>query len=176
MKDRILFNKIVIIRPLYFALIGFFIVAPIALISGSILRRTFLFVGAMLWGVCTGWMMALLIFRVLRKTIQITCDGNYVKLKINQRTVSYLKSDIVGIYSFDYRSSSNYNISICICFKNGKQLDISDYNLKPACKDEERRNQLINFTKIMEEELCFKPVKENKTRKFFRLGYIWFSR
>jgi len=172
MKDRILFNNIVIIRPIYFALIGLFIIAPIAYILGSILP----FSGAKLWGFFAGLTIAMLIFRTLRKTIRIAFDGNYIKLSVNQRTISYRKSDIDGFYSFDYRTASNYTISICIYFKDGKRLNLSDYNLKPACKDEERRQQLLDFTTTMEKELGFRPIKENKTRKFLRLGYIWFSR
>lgn len=176
MKSQIVFNKIVVIRPFYFALIGFFIVAPIAIIVGTILRRTLFFAGAMILGVCVGWGAAMLIFRALRKTIQITFDGDYINLKINQETTRYLKTDLRGFYSFDYRTASNYTISICLYFNNGKRLNISDYNIRPACKDEERRNQLIQFTKIMEEELGFSPLKENKTRKRLRIGYTWFSR
>lgn len=176
MNDRILFNKVVTIRPFYFALVGFFIVAPIAFITAKILGNTLLYAGAKLWGIFLGLVVALLIFRALRKTIQITFNESYINLMINKKTINYLKSDLLGFYSFDYRRALNYTTSICFIFKNGKRLHISDYSLRPVSRDEERKTQLINFTKIMEEQMDFLPRKEDKVRKFFRLGYTWFSR
>lgn len=172
MKDRVSFKNVVVISPIYFIAIGIFIIASLTYILGSILP----FAGAKSVGFFIGLIAATLMFRSLRKTIQITFDGDYVDLTINRKSERYLKSDIEGFYSFDYRTASNYTVSICIYFKNRKRLDISDYNLKPAAMDDERKNELVDFIKAMERELGFRRLKENKTRRVLRLGYTWFSR
>jgi hypothetical protein len=147
-----------------------------ALITAQILGNTLLYAGAKLWGVFIGLLAALLIFRALRKMIQITFNKNYINLTINNKTINYLKSEFLGFYSFDYRRALNYTTSICLIFRYGKRLYISDYSLRPASKGEKRRDRLINFTNVMEKQMGFLLRKEDKVRKFFRLGYTWFSR
>lgn len=166
------FDHVVLFKPVFFVIIGVLAMAPLVYFIGRILPID----GAIFGGAALGLIVMVFVFRIFQKSIVITFNANKIYFKINRANICYQKSDVVGFYSFDYKTSTVFTISICIYFKDGRRLNISDYKLKPASMNPKRKQQLINFIKMMEREFAFKPLKENKIRKFFRFGYVWYSR
>lgn len=172
MSNPVRFDHVVIFKPIFFVFIGVLVMAP----SVYFIRVVLPIAGAVVWGAFMGLVLILFVFRSLSKTVVISFDTDQVQFKVNRTIICYTKAEVTGFYSFDYTKSSVYRTSISIHFMDGKKLDISDYKRKPASLDPKRKQQLHKFIVEMEHELGFKPLRENKVRKFLRLGYIWYAR
>ena len=171
MEKRFVFENVLLIKPYLFALIGFFLLAPIIIIIATLLKETL--TGLML-GTAVAFAVMFALFKRLSKTVEISFDADNIKFTYDGKTIEYLKSDLKGFYSFNYFRKVNSTISMRFDFTDGKKINISDY-LNTGKVIPEKRQMLKDFLTTAENELHFTEVWVSKSRSFGKIGNVWFS-
>ena len=167
------FEKVVLIRPYVFALIGFFVIAPIVIAIITFLTAS---LPGMIGAVIVGLIVMFVILKGLSKTVEISFDATHINFTYNGKTTQYLKNDLKGFYSFNYFHTSNCTISMRFDFSDGKKIDISDYQGNAAKFNAEKHQMLKDFLNAAESELGFTDVSISKARSLGKIGNVWFAR
>ena len=174
MSKEFIFQKVVLIKPYVFIIIGLLVVAPVFIVVAE-LFSAYGIIGGKLVGIALGFGLMLLLFSRLSKTVVITFGDNYLDFRVNDKVYHYLKNDLEGFYSFNYLQTKNCTISISFHFKDKKKLDISNYALNAGKFDPVKHQMLVNFLNTAQSELDFKEVSVNKSRSAGKIGDVWFS-
>lgn len=167
------FNKVVLLKPFVFALIGFFLVAPIIIGITMLLNDS---LPVLIIATLIGFTVMIGIFNSLSKTVEISFDADHINFTYNSKTSQYLKSDLKGFYSFNYFKTSNCTISMRFDFKDGKKIDVSDFQGNAAKFNAQKHQMLKDFLTAAEDELDFTAVSVSKSRTFGKIGATWFAR
>lgn len=116
-----------------------------------------------------------LILKAISVKMTIWFDDHYLYLKKNNsRYVKYLKTDIIGFYSYDYETKNpqlrNSKIYFKICLKYKQNIDLHDVEYRSRY-DEDKGTELRRFLKEALKELHFLPMKrKNKFQNIY-----WYS-
>ena len=166
------FKKVLLLKLYFFPLIGAFVIAPIIFGIVQLINDSLpVLIGATL----IGFSIMLFIFNRLSKDVLIGFDADHITFRYDDKTISYLKSELKGFYSFNHFRAATSTVSICFKFSDGKQIDISDY-LNTDKFISEKNEMLKTFLTTAEEELGFADVSINKWRRFGKIGSTWYSK
>lgn len=121
------------------------------------------------WGTCY------LILKAISVKMTIWFDDHYLYVKKNNsRYIKYLKTDIIGFYSYDYETKSSQlkssKIYFKICLKNKQNIYLHDVEYRSRY-DEKKGAELKRLLKEAQKELQFIKIK---TKNKFQNIY-WYS-
>ena len=175
MNNEFVFEKVVLIKPYVFIIIGLLIVGPVIIGIATVFTQLGV-AGGKLIGLVVGFGLMLFIFSRLSKRVVISFSNDHIDFKVNDKLYHYLKTDLEGFYSFNYLQTKNCTVSMSFHFRDGKKMDLSNYNFDSGKFDPGKHEILVNFLKATEQELNFKPLTTNKSRSISKIGDVWFSR
>lgn len=166
------FKNVLLIKLYLFPLLGAFVIAPIIFGIIQLINDS---LPVLIGATSIGLAIMFAIFKQLSKDVIISFDDNHINFSYDGKTISYLKSDLKGFYSFNHFRAATSTISMCFEFTDGKKIDISDY-LGTGKFIPEKNEMLKQFLSTAEAELGFADVSVNKRRKFGKIGSTWYSR
>ncbi len=117
----------------------------------------------------------MLIIKTQKKTVIIYFDQSAIHVgKGNGEFERFTKTEVAGIYSYDYIQRERAQVSISIILKNGRKIHLTDTQLfeKP---DKERSLMLKRFLKAAVERLDLHYAGKNRWRAFQGTAACWYT-
>lgn len=122
--------------------------------------------------ICIGTFAFVLKKMSKRVTVWFNDDYLFVQ-KGDLKQEKYLKSDVLGFYSYDYETKSSILkkslIKFKFCLKNGQKIYFNDSEYRTKY-NQVKGKELEEFLKILKLELGFKKISKNKL-----LNVYWYS-